>query len=60
VFGFERLGVAAASDLSDRLHISAVYEPDPVQRARYDDLAEIFADAFKRTRPLAHRLARRP
>ncbi len=60
VFGFDRLGVVAASDLSERLRINAVYEPDPLQRARYDDLAEVFADAFKRTRPLTHRLAKRP
>ena len=28
-------------------------------RARYDDLAATFAEAFKRTRPLSHRLAKR-
>ena len=57
VFGFDRLGLAAAAD--HRPRINAVYEPNPAQRARYDDLAEIFADAFKRTRPLMHHLATR-
>ena len=59
VFGFDRLGIVAASDLSDRLRIKAVYEPNPKNRARYDDLAGIFAESFKRTRPLTHRLAKR-
>ena len=60
VFGFDRLGIAAASDLTKRLRIKGVYEPDPAKRARYDDLAAIFADTFKRTRPLSHRLAKQP
>ena len=57
VFGFDRLGIAAAKD--HRLRINAVYEPDLAQRARYEDLAQTFADSFRRTRPLAHRLAKR-
>ena len=60
VFGFDCLGIAAASDLTKRLRIKGVYEPDPAKRARYDDLAAIFADTFKRTRPLSHRLAKQP
>ena len=57
VFGFDRLGLATAAD--HRPRINAVYEPNPAQRARYDDLAEVFADTFKRTRPLMHHLATR-
>ena len=60
VFGFDRLGIVGASELSYRLRIKDVYEPDPKKRARYDDLAGIFATSFKRTRPLTHRLAKRP
>jgi xylulokinase len=59
IFGFDRLGIAAASELTGRLGINAVYEPDPSMRALYDDLAGIFADTFKRTRPLSHRLGKR-
>jgi hypothetical protein len=59
IFGFDRLGIASASELTGRLGINAVYEPDPAKRALYDDLAGIFADTFKRTRPLSHRLGKR-
>jgi xylulokinase len=59
IFGFDRLGIASASDLTDRPRINAVYEPDPANRALYDDLAGIFADSFKRIRPLSHRLGKR-
>lgn len=58
IFGFDRLGIAAASDLITRLRIKGVYQPDPLQRARYDDLNAIFADSFKRTRPISHRVAK--
>jgi xylulokinase len=60
IFGFDRLGIAAASEVSAHLRMEGVFEPDPTNRARYDDLAETFVDAFKRTRPLSRRLARRP
>jgi len=59
VFGFDRLGIAAASEVSDHLKVNAMYEPDPALRARYEDLAGTFTDAFKRTRPVIHRLATR-
>ncbi len=59
VFGFDRLGIAEATDLTGRLRINSVHEPDPANKARYDDLAGIFADTFKRTRPLSHRLGKR-
>lgn len=57
LFGFHYLGVASATD--HRPAVRSVHEPDPARRARYDDLAGVFADAFRRTRPLVHRLARR-
>ena len=59
VFGFDRLGIASAAELSDHLRIKAVYEPDRSRRARYDDLAATFAETFKRARPLSHRLGKR-
>lgn len=59
IFGFDRLGIASATELTDRLRINAVYEPDPANRALYDDLGGIFADSFKRLRPLSHRLGKR-
>jgi xylulokinase len=58
VFGFDRLGITDASQVTDRPRIHGVYEPDPANRARYDDFAATFADAFKRTRPLSHRLGK--
>jgi len=59
MFAFERLGEIDASDVSKRVEVNRVYEPDRSTRARYDDLAGIFADAFKRTRPILHRLNKR-
>ena len=59
MFGFDRLGIVAAADLADRLPIADVAEPRPSERARYDELAGAFDDAFRRTRPLMHRLRRR-
>ena len=56
MFAFERIGEIDATDVSKRVEVNHVYEPDPATRARYDDLAGIFADAFKRTRPILHRL----
>lgn len=59
VFGFDRLGLVDASELTRHLAVSDVVEPDPANRSRYEDLAGIFADAFTRMRPLSHRLGRR-
>jgi xylulokinase len=58
VFGFDRLGLISASDLTQRVRIHRVYEPDPGKRALYDNLGGIFAETFKRTRPLSHRLGK--
>jgi len=59
MFAFERLGIVEAAEVSKRVEVHAVYEPDAATRARYDDLAGIFADAFKRIRPILHRLNKR-
>ncbi|MBV8463835.1 MAG: FGGY-family carbohydrate kinase [Acidimicrobiales bacterium] len=56
LFGFHHLGLASATD--HKPEIRRVYEPEPAHRARYETLAGVFADAFKRTRPLVHRLSR--
>ena len=45
--------------MSRRVEVNHVYEPDRSTRARYDDLAGVFADVFKRTRPILHRLNKR-
>lgn len=58
MYGFDRLGIVPAEDLADRLAVAEVSEPDPAQRGRYDDQFGAFEDAYKRTRPLMHRLQR--
>ena len=58
-FAFDRLGVTAAGDLADALPIASVHEPDPGKRGLYEDLAGTFRLAFKRTRPVSHRLVGR-
>ena len=59
ISAFDRLGVASAADLADRVAVRSVHEPDRGERQRYDDLAGVFADAFGRTKPLSHRLTLR-
>lgn len=56
IFGFDHLGIASADDLADGLPVADVSEPDPAHRSRYDDLHGAFEDAYRRTRPLMHRL----
>ncbi|MEO6627927.1 MAG: FGGY-family carbohydrate kinase [Aquihabitans sp.] len=56
MFGFDRLGIASATDLADRLPIADTSEPETAHCARYDDRYGAFEDAFRRTRPLMHRL----
>ena len=58
MFGFDRLGLASADDLADRLPIADVAEPDPAHRARHAERFEAFQDAFRRTRPVMHALGR--
>ncbi len=59
MFGFDHLGIASAADLADRLPIAEVSEPTPANRALYQDRAGVLDDAFRRTRPLMHRLQRK-
>ena len=56
MFGFEHLGIASAGDLADRLPVADTCEPDVSHRSRYDELYGVFEDAYRRTRPLMHRL----
>ena len=56
LFAFERLGLVDASELAGRVAVRGVHEPDRERAARYDETAEVFESAFKRTRPLFHRL----
>ncbi len=58
MFGFDHLGIASADELADRLPIADVSEPQAIHRARHDEMRGAFDDAFRRTRPLMHRLAR--
>lgn len=58
MFGFDHLGVASAEDLADRLPVADVSEPRPEVRSRYDELFGAFQDAYRRTRPLMHRLGK--
>ncbi len=57
LFGFHHLEIVSATD--HRPAVRAVHDPDPAHDERYEELAAVFTDAFKRTRPLDHRLARR-
>ena len=56
LFGFDHLGMASAHDLADRLPVTDSFEPEPAHRSRYDDLYSTFEAAYKRTRPVMHRL----
>ena len=58
MFGFEHLGIVSAAELADRLPVADVSEPRTEHRACYDELAKTFDEAFRRTRPLMHRLQR--
>lgn len=58
-FAFDRLGLADATELAARTPVRAVYDPDPANRARYDELAGVFQEAFTSTRPVVARLTRR-
>ncbi len=57
MFAFERLGTIDRAELA--VPVGKVYEPDPSAATRYDDIAGVFVDAFKRTKPLFRRLNRR-
>jgi xylulokinase len=52
LLAFQRLGRLDFADFATRLPIRRVYEPDPANRAVYDELSTQFVSAFKRTRPI--------
>lgn len=56
--GFVALGLAEADDLGGRVPIAAEYEPDPGNRARYNELYAAFNDIYKRTGGIYARLNR--
>lgn len=58
MFGFEHLGIVSAAELAAHLEVADVAMPDLGHRARYDELSEVFGDAFGRTRRIMHRLER--
>lgn len=58
LLGFERLGLIGVDEVLEIPHVSAVFESDPGNAARYDELSDRFAQAFKATRPLFRSLNR--
>ena len=58
LLGFERLGLIGVDDVLRIPHVNAVFEPDSANTARYDELSDRFAHAFKATRPLFRALNR--
>jgi xylulokinase len=56
---FMALGLADPSDLARRVPVAAEYEPDPRNRAQYDDLYDTFRGFYKHTRSLYAQLNRR-
>ena len=60
LFGLVHLGLVDVDDVAGIPRVRGVYEPDPDLEELYGERAEAFAEAFRRTRPLFHRLNRRP
>ncbi len=58
IFGLDHLGIASADSLASGLEVVDGFEPRPAHRARYQELAEAFDQAFTRTRPVMHALSR--
>jgi xylulokinase len=58
LLAFQRLGLIAFEDFVQRVPIRAVYEPDPANRAIYEDLSGQLVQAFKATRPIFRHLNR--
>lgn len=56
LLAFQRLGLLGFEDIASRIAVRREYQPDPVHRALYDELAATFVLAFERTRPLFHAL----
>lgn len=59
LFAFDRLGVADAREVVDRVGYECVVEPNPASADRYDELAAALVEAHKRTKPIVHRINRR-
>lgn len=55
---FVALGLADADDLARRVPVAAEYQPNPRNRARYDELYAAFRGFYKRTRGIYARLNR--
>ena len=58
MFAFERLGTIDRDALATAVPVARIHDPDPAAAARYDEIAEVFVRAFKRTKPLVRRLNR--
>ncbi len=58
LLGFERLGLIGVDDVLRIPDVRSVFEPDATNTARYDELSDRFAQAFKATRPLFRALNR--
>lgn len=58
-FAFHHLGMIDAHDTA-AAPVAEIFEPDPRQRARYDERSEVFGNAYGRVKPLTRRLNRRP
>jgi xylulokinase len=56
---FVALGLAEPDDLAARVPIAAAFEPDPRNRAVYEDMYAAFIEVYRRTRTLYGRLNRR-
>jgi len=50
------LGELTVEDIPALVPIARTYQPDPANRATYDELFGVFRDLYKRTRPLAAKL----
>lgn len=50
------LGLTTTADIGRQIEIARVFEPQPANRARYDDLYTIFRRCYKRTRGLFSKL----
>jgi xylulokinase len=55
---FQRLGLLGFEDFAVRVPFRRKFEPDPKQRAIYDDLSARFAETFARLRPVFRALNR--
>jgi len=59
LIGAMGVGAITASDVPALVRVSDVFEPDPANRAVYDDAFTTFTDLHRRLAPVYRRLARR-